>query len=340
MQKEKDMTKKICLTGIKPTGAPHLGNYIGMIRPALELAQKENHEAYYFIADYHAIITIHDRKKLEGFIHEVAASWLALGLNPATTTLYLQSHIPEITELNWILSCVTAKGLLNRAHAYKAALDKNEADKKDPDYGVNLGLYSYPVLMASDILFIKAHYVPVGSDQLQHIEIARDIAKCFNSKFGEILRLPEAMIQEKTKLVPGTDGRKMSKSYDNIIPLFLPEKKLRKAIMKIPTDSLPPEAPKDPDSSFIFQLFEHFGAEGEIKDLRADYLKGIGWGEAKQRLFEKLNDHLKEPREKYEELMAHPEKIKEVLEESATRIRPQAQALLKEIKEALGLTPF
>jgi tryptophanyl-tRNA synthetase len=334
------MTKKICLTGIKPTGTPHLGNYIGMIRPALELAEKENHEAYYFIADYHAIITIHDKKKLEGFIHEVAASWLALGLNPSTTTLYLQSHIPEITELAWILSCVTPKGLLNRAHAYKAALDINEAEKRDPDYGVNLGLYNYPVLMASDILFIKAHYVPVGSDQIQHIEIARDIAKSFNHKFGNILRLPEAMIQEKTKLVPGTDGRKMSKSYGNIIPLFLSEKKLRKEIMKIPTDSLPPAAPKNPDSSFIFQLFEHFGSESEVNDLRAAYEAGISWGDAKQQLFEKLNSVLAEPREKYEDFLANPFKIKEVLEESALRIRPKAKALLNEIKEALGLHPF
>ena len=332
------MPKKICLTGIKPTGAPHLGNYIGMIRPALELAQKENYESYYFIADYHAIITMHDKKELNQHILEVAASWLALGLDPSKTTLYLQSDIPQIPELSWILSCSAAKGLLNRAHAYKASVDKNKEEKRDPDYGVNLGLYSYPVLMASDILFIGSHLVPVGSDQLQHIEIARDIAQCFNSKYGKVLTLPEALIQEETKLVPGIDGRKMSKSYGNHIPLFLPEKKLHKMIMKIQTDSLPPEAPKDPDSSFIFKLFEFFANQEEIETLRSDFLKGIAWGDAKQRLFEVINKELSGPREKYNELMESPEKIKEILKESSKRVIPRAEKLLRKAKEKIGVS--
>lgn len=332
------MSKKICLTGIKPTGIPHLGNYIGCIKPALELAAKENYEAYYFIADYHAIITISDKKELQKLIYEVAASWLALGLDPKKITLYLQSQIPQIPELNWILSCSASKGLLNRAHAYKAAVDKNQLEKRDPDYGVNLGLYSYPVLMASDILFIGSHYVPVGGDQVQHIEIARDIAQSFNRKYGKILEVPKALIQEKTKLVPGIDGRKMSKSYNNHIPLFLPEKKLRKAIMKIPTDSLPPEAPKDPDSSFVFQLFEHFGTKEETSSFRESFLTGISWGEAKQQLFEVINKELSEPRKRYEELMANPSEIKKILDCGTIKVLPKAEKLLKTIKSELGIS--
>lgn len=331
------MTKKICLTGIKPTGVPHLGNYMGAIKPALKLASEDHYEAYYFIADYHALITIHDKSILQSYVYEVAASWLALGLDPQKICLYLQSDIPQILELNWILSCFASKGLLNRAHAYKAFVDKNTQDKKDPDRGVSLGLYNYPVLMASDILFIGSHVVPVGSDQLQHIEITRDIALSFNHHYGDLLQIPEALVQKETKLVLGTDGRKMSKSYNNHIPLFLPEKKLRKTVMKITTDSLAPEAPKDPDASSVFKLFEHFASPQEISDLRQDYLKGIAWGDAKQRLFEVINRELKEPRQKYEDLMAHPEKIKEVLAQGASKVRPKAQALLNTIKEALGV---
>ena len=330
------MSKKICLTGIKPTGAPHLGNYIGMIRPALELAKTAGYESYYFIADYHALITMYSKDELSKSIYEAAASWLALGLDPSKTALYQQSDIPQIPELAWMLSCSASKGLLNRAHAYKAAVDRNEQEKRDPDFGINLGLYSYPVLMASDILFIGSHYVPVGSDQVQHIEIARDIAKCFNNRYGKILQMPEALVQEKTKLVPGLDGRKMSKSYGNHIPLFLPEKKLRKMIMRIQTDSLPPEAPKDPDNSFIFKLFEHFGTEEEIKDFRASFLSGISWGEAKEKLFLAINKELEGPRKKYEELMANPEKIKEALAIGAKKVTPKAEALLNTIREKLG----
>ena len=332
------MTKKICLTGIKPTGSPHLGNYIGMIKPALELAKNPSHEAYYFIADYHALIVSHGKKDLQQSIYEVTASWIALGLDPNKVCLYLQSDIPEVTELNWILSCFTPKGLLNRAHAYKAKLDKNTEEDKDPDSGVSMGLYNYPVLMASDILFVGSHLVPVGSDQIQHIEIARDIAQSFNHTYGSVLQVPEASIQEQTKLVQGLDGRKMSKSYNNHIPLFLPEKKLRKMIMKITTDSLPPEAPKDPATSVIYKLFEYFSNKAEQEELKKAYAEGIGWGEAKQRLFEAINQELAEPRAKYEELMAQPEKIKDILKVGANKVKPRAEKILATVKKAIGVS--
>ena len=332
------MSKKICLTGIKPTGSPHLGNYIGMIRPALQLADYPDHLAYYFIADYHALIVSHDKKALQQSIYEVTASWIALGLDYERVALYLQSDIPEVMELNWILSCFAPKGLLNRAHAYKAKLDRNQEEGKDPDAGVSMGLYNYPVLMASDILFIGSHLVPVGSDQLQHIEIARDIAQSFNHTYGSVLQIPEASIQEETKLVQGLDGRKMSKSYNNHIPLFLPEKKLRKMIMKITTDSLPPEAPKDPDNSVIFKLFEHFSTKEEQEELRKDFLKGIAWGDAKQKLFEAINRELTEPRTKYDELMANPEEIKRILKLGAEKVRPRAQKILAKVKKGIGVT--
>lgn len=331
------MSKKICLTGIKPTGTPHLGNYIGAIKPSLELAANPSHQAYYFIADYHALISIQDPKVLKQYIHEVAATWIALGLDVKKSVLYQQSQIPELFELTWILNCFTAKGLMNRAHAYKALLQKNAEAKKDPDFGVSMGLYDYPVLMAADILFIESDLVPVGADQIQHLEIARDIASTLNHQYKNLLKLPEALVQKTASIVPGLDGRKMSKSYNNYISLFLPSKKLRKSVMKISTDSLPPEAPKDPDQSNIFLLYQHFAKSEEIDAMRKEYQKGISWGVAKEELFKKMEETLAGPREIYNELMANPEKIQAVLDASTERVRPKAREVLKKIKDAIGV---
>jgi len=329
-------TKKISLTGIKPTGMPHLGNYLGAIKPALEMANSDDFEGYYFIADYHSLTTVHKAETLKEYIYEVAATWLALGLDPKKVTLYQQSHIPEIMEMNWITSCFTAKGLMNRAHAYKAIVQDNEERKRDSDHGVNMGTYTYPVLMASDILFLKSNVVPVGADQLQHIEIARDIASSFNYVYGDIFTLPEAKVQEGD-LVPGLDGRKMSKSYDNHIPLFLPEKKLKKLINKIKTDSSEPSVPKNPEDSIIFDFYKLFATKEQIVDLDAWFRRGIGWGEAKLELFNVINDHLKGPREIYNELMADKSKIDKILEEGAARVRPKAQEFLIEVKKSIGV---
>ncbi len=331
------MSKKICLTGVKPTHMPHLGNYIGSIRPAIELANSGQYDGFFFIADYHSLIGVHNASDLSRDIYEVAAVWLACGLNPDTTTLYKQSDIPEILELNWILSCFSSKGLLNRAHAYKAKLAQNEQAGKDPDYGVNMGLYNYPVLMAADILFIGSDVVPVGEDQLQHIEIARDIASSFNHHYGEVLKLPEGITQ-KGALLPGLDGRKMSKSYGNHIPLFLPEKKLKKTINKITTDSTPPESPKNPDDSLIFDIYKYFANEQQQSDLAKRYQEGIGWGHAKLELFDVVNNELSDYRKKYNYYIENPSEIDSILDAGAKRVREIAQKRLLEVKKAIGVT--
>jgi tryptophanyl-tRNA synthetase len=354
------MSKKICLTGVKPTGMPHLGNYIGAIKPALDMANSNQYESYYFIADYHSLIGVHDGKLLRSYIYEVAATWLAMGLDPAKVTLYKQSDIPEILELNWVLSCFTSKGHMNRAHAYKAAVQENEEQKKDQDDGVNMGLYTYPILMACDIMILNAHVVPVGADQVQHVEIARDMAHSFNNTYVPdyekkrlklrqankesdntitlgILTPPEAIVAEGNKLLTGLDGRKMSKSYNNHIPLFADEKELKKLINRITTDSSDPTAPKNPDESLIFDLYQTFATKEQAGALRARYQRGIGWGEAKMELLNVLNETLKGPRQKYAELMADPKKIDLILAEGAGRVRPKAQALLKEIKQTIGV---
>lgn len=330
------MSKKISLTGIKPTGMPHLGNYLGAIKPALDMANTGDYEGYYFIADYHSLTTVHKAETLREYIYEVAATWLSLGLDPAKVTLYQQSHIPEIMELNWILSCFSAKGLMNRAHVYKALTHNNETDGRDIDHGINMGVYTYPILMSADILFLKSNIVPVGSDQLQHIEIARDIASSFNHVYGDIFTLPEGKAQEGA-LVPGLDGRKMSKSYDNHIPLFLTEKKLRKTINKITTDSSEPSVPKDPNNSVVFDFYKLFATESQVAELDAWYRRGIGWGEAKLELFNVINENLKGPREKYYELMADKSKIDLILREGAEKVRPKASEFLKEVKKSIGV---
>lgn len=325
------------LTGIKPTHLPHLGNYIGAIRPAVAWSKQSDIQACLFIADYHALTSVNDAHHLREMIDAVSASWLACGLDPQKNILYKQSDVPETFELQWILSCLTPKGLMNRAHAYKAKVQENEENgKKDFDDGVNMGLYSYPVLMAADILLLSADKVPVGEDQTQHLEITRDIAQKFNNTYKPLLKVPE-LVTQKSKLVVGLDGRKMSKSYNNHIPLFEDEKSLRKKIMKIKTDSSDPSEPKDPDNSLIMDLYKEFASEEQIQDLRQRYLGGIAWGHAKEALFEAINIELKEKREIYLSLMENRKELHQTLEEGAEKARVTARTLIQQLREAVGV---
>lgn len=334
-----DSTRKTSLTGIKPTGDPHLGNLIGAIRPALRLA--ESYDALYFIADYHALTTMRDAAEIRNYTRSVASAWIAAGLDPERITIYRQSDVPETFELSWVLSCVTAKGLMNRAHAYKAARDRNlEAGDTDLDAGVNMGLFNYPLLMAADILIMDTDIVPVGRDQAQHVEYAADIAGSFNHAFGETVRVPSAIIpsEETGRTLPGIDGRKMSKSYGNTIPLLAPEKQLKKLLRRIATDSSTVEEPKDPDSSAVFQLLEQFA----IPDVAADARKrleagGTGWGDVKNELFEVLNPQLAPIRERYAELMAPGSDLDEILAAGAQRARARARNVLTRVREATGI---
>jgi tryptophanyl-tRNA synthetase len=330
--------KKIYLTGVKPTFHPHIGNYVGAIRPAVLRSQSTEVEGFYFVADYHALNSTQDAQLLKQYVLDVAAVWIALGFNHQAHHLYLQSDVPEILEMATILACFTSKGLMNRAHSYKAAVDKNLQKEKDPDHGINMGLYNYPILMAADILTFRTDVVPVGPDQIQHIEMTRDIGQCFNAHYQkEVFKLPEALMNKEFGLLPGLDGRKMSKSYDNTIPLFDPEKKLQKMINRIPTDSLPPEAPKNPDDSNIFLIYRHFSTPAELNELRAKYQHGISWGEAKALLFQVVNRELANAREKYQYLISHPDEIKHILSLGAKKVRPKAQAFLQEVKATIGL---
>lgn len=333
------MTTRI-LTGITTTGTPHLGNYAGAIRPAIVASRSADTDSFYFLADYHALIKCDDPLRIQRSRLEIAATWLACGLDPERVTFYRQSDIPEIPELTWLLTCVTAKGLLNRAHAYKASVDKNVAAGEDPDAGVTMGLYSYPVLMAADILMFNAHQVPVGRDQIQHVEMARDIAQRFNHLFGagkDFFELPEALIEETVATLPGLDGRKMSKSYDNTIPLFGTAKQLKEAIARIVTDSREPGEPKDPDSAHLFTLYQAFATAEQTAEFRHDLEGGLAWGEAKQRLFQLLEAELGEAREHYNALIAKPDDIEDVLLAGATKARKIATSFLGELREAVGL---
>jgi tryptophanyl-tRNA synthetase len=330
------MADKISLTGIKPSGTPHVGNYLGMIRPALELAR--TYQALYFIADYHALTTVRDKETMRYQTFEVAATWLALGLDPEKVIFYRQSDIPEVLELTWILSCFTAKGLLNRAHAYKAATDENTAAGKPLDEGINTGLYLYPVLMAADILMFGSHFVPVGADQRQHVEIARDIAMAFNNNYGEILTIPEAVIREEVMTIPGLDGRKMSKSYDNVIPIFAPANELRKSVMKIVTDSRRPEEPKDPDMDNVFAIYRYFAAQEDIERVRQRYLAGgLAYSEIKGDLFDLLESQFGEARSKFEALMKDWGYLDQVLLSGAEKARRMAVPMMEEIRRAVGV---
>lgn len=330
-------TNLTVLTGITTTGTPHLGNYAGAIKPAIEMSHAHDN-CYFFLADYHALIKCQDPIRIMQSRQEIAATWLALGLDTNKATFYRQSDIPEIPELTWLLTCITAKGLMNRAHAYKAAVDTNEGN--DPDKGITMGLFSYPILMAADILLFNASLVPVGKDQIQHVEMARDIGQRFNHIFGEHFILPKAQVDDNSSLLSGLDGRKMSKSYDNTIPLFLPEKQLRKSIMKIVTNSLEPGHPKATDDSILFSIYSAFATPEQINDIRIAYAEGIAWGEMKQRLFEHLNEMLREPRLKYEDLMQNPTEIEAILKQGAEKARDHATPFLKKLRAAVGLKHF
>lgn len=331
------MDKQRVLTGITTTGTPHLGNYVGAIKPAIEASRDLSVQSFYFLADYHALIKCPDPERVRRSTLEIAATWLALGLDTDHAVFYRQSDIHEIPELTWLLSCVTAKGLMNRAHAYKAAVADNESAGEDPDFGITMGLFNYPVLMAADILMFNARHVPVGRDQLQHLEMTRDIAARFNHRYGECFVLPEARIDDHVATLPGTDGRKMSKSYDNTIPLWLPEKKLRKAIMKIKTNSLEPGEPKDPDSTAVYAIYAAFAAPDQREAMRRAFAEGIAWGEVKQQLFELVNAELAEPREKYEALMSDPARIEKTLRAGAERARSHAGPFIRRLREAVGI---
>ncbi len=332
------MKKEVVLTGITTTGTPHLGNYVGAIRPAVQASQKDNVESFYFLADYHALVKNQNPERFRQSTIEVAAAWLALGLDTDKSTFYRQTDIPEIMELTWILMCMAAKGLLNRAHAYKALVAENETKGTgDPDKGISMGLFCYPVLMAADILMFKANKVPVGKDQIQHLEMTRDMAGRFNHIYGKTFVLPEAVTDKQSAVLSGLDGRKMSKSYDNTIPLFAPEKRLRKLIMKIKTNSQRPEEPKETADCTLFEIYQSFADEAEVEQIRQRYAAGIGWGEMKQILFEYLNDLLSEPRRKYNDLIANPAYIEKVLKEGAEKARAQSIPFLSEIRKKIGV---
>ncbi|MCH8158611.1 MAG: tryptophan--tRNA ligase [Proteobacteria bacterium] len=332
------MTQDIYLTGITTTGTPHIGNYVGAIRPCIAASKDAANKNYYFLADYHALAKNDDPDKISQSTLEIAAAWLALGMDTNNAVFYRQSDIPEIPELTWILTSMTAKGLMNRAHSYKAAVQANsEGGNKDADKGITMALYSYPILMAADILMFKATKVPVGRDQKQHVEMARDIAQRFNHHFGDVLVLPEPVIDEDTAVLAGLDGRKMSKSYNNTIPLFAPEKSFRKRIMKIKTNSLEPGEPKDTRDSTLFDIYKAFATPEETAEVEKLYAEGIAWGEMKQRLFEYLNDHIKPARDEYDRLIADPAIVEAELLKGAARAREVSAPYLEQIRSAIGI---
>ena len=331
------------LTGITTSGTPHLGNYAGAIRPALAASREPGVESFYFLADYHALIKVSDPARVQRSTLEIAATWLACGLDPDKVWFYRQSDIPEITELTWLLTCVAGKGILNRAHAYKAAVDRNRSEAQDDDAGVSAGLFMYPVLMAADILLFNAHKVPVGRDQVQHIEMARDFGQRFNHLYGgpagkEYFTLPEAVVEAQVATLPGLDGRKMSKSYDNTIALFAPSATLKKQIASIVTDSRAPGEPKDADASNVFALYRAFASQEETAAMRAAFADGIGWGDAKRALFERIDAQVAPMREQYEALMSRPAQIEAILRDGAQRLRAaHATPLMSRLREAVGL---
>ncbi len=335
------MSKTRVLTGITTTGIPHLGNYAGAIRPAIRTSQDPGTESFLFLADYHALIKCQEPARVQESVRAIAATWLACGLDPDRVTFYRQTDVPEITELSWVLTTVTAKGLMNRAHAYKAAVQENEeAGGADPDRGITMGLFCYPILMAADILAFNGQKIPVGRDQTQHIEMARDIAQRFNYLFGETFTLPEAVIEESCMVLPGLDGRKMSKSYDNTIPLFEGEKKLRKLINKIKTNSLEPGERKDPDTCSLFAIYSAFASPEQVSAKRQEYENGIAWGEAKKQLFEFLNDELATMRETYQTLMDDPAQLDRILQQGAEKARAYASPLMGSVRRKVGIGPI
>ncbi len=329
------------LTGITTSGTPHLGNYVGSIRPSVRASLSSDVQSFYFLADYHALIKIGEPARVQRSTLEIAASWLAAGVDPERVTFYRQSDILEIPELTWLLTCVTGKGMLNRAHAYKASVDKNNAAGNDPDADVTAGLFMYPVLMAADILMFNAHKVPVGRDQIQHIEMARDIAQSFNYRYKnggkDHFTLPEAEIEASVATLPGLDGRKMSKSYDNTIPLFASKAELKKLIAGIVTDSRLPGEPKDIEGSALYQIYQAFATEEEAEKMQLHYKVGIGWGDAKQMLFERIDSEIAPMREKYESLMRNPAQIEAILLKGADKARQIATPFMQSLRQAVGL---
>ncbi len=335
------MSQKTVLTGITTSGTPHIGNYLGAIKPAIDASKNAAYNSFFFLADYHALIKCHDPERVARSSQEIAATWLALGLDTNKATFYRQTDIPEITELTWILTCLTSKGLMNRAHAYKASVDANrDAGKEDLDDGVTMGLFSYPVLMAADILMFNADIIPVGKDQIQHIEMARDVAGRFNHAYQPLFNLPEAQVDEESQLIPGLDGRKMSKSYDNTIPLFCSADQLRKLINQIVTDTKAPGEPKDPHTSTLFQLYNCFATPSESDQMRQKYLEGIAWGEAKKELFEFLDAQLSAPRARYNELMNDLGSVEAELKKGAEKAREISAPFMDKVRIAAGIRPL
>ncbi|MFG6447956.1 tryptophan--tRNA ligase [Roseateles sp. BYS180W] len=337
------MTQRV-LTGITTTGTLHLGNYVGAVRPAIRASRADGVQSFFFMADYHALIKCDDPARIEASRLQIAATWLAAGLDAERVVFYRQSDIPEIPELTWLLTCVTSKGQMNRAHAYKAAVDRNSAAGEEPDADVTMGLYCYPILMAADILMFNAHRVPVGKDQVQHIEMTRDVAQRFNHLFGqgrEFFVLPEAEVEADIELLPGLDGRKMSKSYDNVVPLFEGgARAMKEAIARIVTDSKLPGEPKEPEGTALVALFDAFADAAERTAFREQLRAGLGWGEAKQLLLAQIEREIAPMRARYDALMAEPEKIEAILQAGAARARAIAAPLLAELREAVGLRTF
>jgi len=325
------------LTGITTSGTPHLGNYVGSIRPSVQASLRADVQSFYFLADYHALIKIDEPARIQRSTLEIAASWLAAGLDPERVIFYRQSDVPEIPELTWFLTCVLGKGVLNRAHAYKAAVDKNTAAGVDPDADVSAGLFMYPVLMGADILMFNAHHVPVGRDQVQHIEMARDMANSFNHRYGQHFVPPEAAVDDNVATLPGLDGRKMSKSYDNTIPLFASRSELQKLINSIVTDSKQPGEPKSTEGSALFQIYQAFASPQETQAFAQDFAQGIAWGEAKQTVFERIDSELSPMRQAYQNLMNNPQQIEDILQQGAAKARAIATPFMAQLRHAVGL---
>lgn len=326
------------LTGITTTGSPHLGNYVGAIKPSIEKSQDKSVKSYFFLADLHALIKCWEPERIAESTKQIAATWMALGLDTERAYFYRQSDIPEIPELTWLLTCMSAKGLMNRSHAYKAQVAENQQQgEEEIDKGITMGLFSYPILMAADVLMFNADEVPVGKDQAQHLEMTRDIGARFNHHFGDHFVMPKTILDENVAILPGLDGRKMSKSYNNTIPLWLSEKQLRKHIMKIKTNSLEPGEPKDTKGSNVFDIYRAFATVEQTAQMQQAFADGIAWGEAKQQLFELINEELREPRTRYEELMNAPEVIERTLQAGAARAREFSGPFLKRLKKAVGI---
>lgn len=326
------MSHSTLLTGIKPTGVPHLGNYVGAIQPALEKIQNLKGQSYLFIADYHALTTLPSSQEFKQNVYEVTSAWLACGTDPNKTIMYKQSDIPELFELYWVLSCLTPKGLLNRSHSYKAYIQEKKEDSH-----IQMGVFNYPILMAADILLFQSDFVPVGSDQLQHLEIARDLAGKFNHTFKTSLMVPPEPLKEEQTSLPGIDGRKMSKSYNNHIPLFCSSEELKKKIMKIKTDSLPPTAPKDPQASIVFQIYKEFATAQQTQDLENKLKKGCGWGEVKLELFELLEKKFQTQKDTYQTLLSNKKKLDQILHDGAVKARLKAKEVMQKVRKTTGV---